>query len=68
MPLETIDLIETLIRFHLSPKQVSGWLYNKIMGSNSISHEYIYQHIWSVNTPNNNLHSHLKTVSHVPLK
>jgi IS30 family transposase len=50
--------IETLIRFDLSPEQVSDWL--KDNGGLQISHEWIYQYILRDKQIGGDLHCHLR--------
>jgi IS30 family transposase len=50
--------IETLIRFDLSPEQVSDWLQDNF--SLHISHEWIYQYILTDKRAGGDLHRHLR--------
>jgi len=45
MPLAVIALIEAKLGINWSPEQISGWL--KADQGIGISHERIYQHIWT---------------------
>jgi IS30 family transposase len=54
----TWDWIETLIRFDLSPEQVSDWLKNNF--GLPISHEWIYQYILTDKRSGGDLHRHLR--------
>jgi IS30 family transposase len=54
----TWALIETLIRFDLSPEQVSGWLRDNY--GLHISHEWIYQYILTDKHTGGDLHRHLR--------
>lgn len=58
---ETICLIEDLIRFDLSPEQVSNVL--KQQHGIYISHERIYQHVWADKRNKGDLHCHLRQAS-----
>jgi IS30 family transposase len=50
--------IESLIRFDLSPEQVSGWLRDNF--GIQISHEWIYQYIITDKQAGGDLHRHLR--------
>ncbi len=54
----TWDWIEALIRFDLSPEQVSGWLRDNF--GIQISHEWIYQYILADKQAGGDLHRHLR--------
>jgi IS30 family transposase len=54
----TWALIEALIRFDLSPEQVSGWLRDN--HGLQISHEWIYQYILTDKHAGGDLHRHLR--------
>jgi len=56
--LETRTTVERLIRLQWSPEQISGWL--KRTGRDSVSHEWIYLHIYSDKAVGGNLHIHLR--------
>ncbi len=58
MTLAVIDLIEAKLRSNWSPKQVSGWL--KLEQGVAISHERIYQHIWTDKLKGGTLYQHLR--------
>ena len=58
MTADVITLCETKIKLDWSPEQVSGWL--KIEEGICISHERIYQHIWSDKRQGGALHKHLR--------
>jgi IS30 family transposase len=53
-----IDLIDAKIRIHWSPEQISGWL--KQEQGIAISHERIYQYIWTDKLNGGRLYSHLR--------
>ena len=55
---ELVKLIESKISEDWSPEQISGWLRNE--HSLMISHERIYQHIWSDKLKCGNLYKHLR--------
>jgi IS30 family transposase len=55
--------IETLIRFDLSPEQVSGWFQDNF--GLQISHEWIYQYILSDKHAGGDLHRHLRCQSKI---
>jgi IS30 family transposase len=55
---ELVKLIESKICEDWSPEQISGWLRNE--HSLMISHERIYQHIWSDKLKCGNLYKHLR--------
>jgi IS30 family transposase len=58
MTVETIDLIDTKVNMDWSPEQISGWL--KEEKSICISHERIYQYIWSDKLGGGALYKHLR--------
>jgi IS30 family transposase len=58
MTVETIDLIDAKIVLDWSPEQISGWL--KVDQGIKISHERIYQHIWTDKLKGGNLYEHLR--------
>jgi IS30 family transposase len=53
-----VNLIESKISEDWSPEQISGWLQNE--HSLQISHERIYQHIWSNKRKGGDLYKHLR--------
>ncbi len=53
-----IDLIEAKLGINWSPEQVSGWL--KQTQGIAISHERIYQHIWTDKSDGGTLYQHLR--------
>lgn len=53
-----IALIDAKISIHWSPEQISGWL--KEEKSIGISHERIYQHIWTDKLKGGTLYKHLR--------
>jgi transposase, IS30 family len=56
---DLVRLIEAkLRREQLSPDQISGWL--KATGQPSLSHEWIYRHIWADKAAGGDLHAHLR--------
>lgn len=56
---DLVDLIEEKLTLEQwSPDQISGWL--RIHGIASISHERIYQHIWTDKRNGGNLYVHLR--------
>lgn len=55
---EHIKLIESKIREDWSPEQISGWLLDE--KSLLLSHERIYQHIWSNKRKDGDLYKHLR--------
>jgi IS30 family transposase len=58
MTIDVIRLIEAKIRLDWSPEQVSGWL--NLEKTVRISHERIYQHIWSDKRQGGTLYAHLR--------
>lgn len=52
------ERVESLLRFDLSPEQVSGYL-KREEGIN-ISHETIYQHVWTDKADGGTLYNHLR--------
>ncbi len=58
MTLPLVDLIESKIRLDWSPEQVSGWLEEE--RTIKISHERIYQHIWTDKCQGGELYKHLR--------
>jgi transposase, IS30 family len=58
MTKEVIVEIEEKIRLDWSPEQVSGWL--KVNQGIAISHERIYQHIWTDKRHGGTLYRHLR--------
>lgn len=58
MTAEVCALIETKICLDFSPEQVSGWL-SKEQGI-AISHERIYQHVWTNKSGGGELYKHLR--------
>lgn len=54
----TCELVESLLRLDYSPEQVSGYL--KITSGPSVSHEWIYQHIYADKRDGGDLHKHLR--------
>jgi IS30 family transposase len=58
MTVHTVALIEANIRLAWSPEQVSGWL--KDNQGMAISHERIYQHIWTDKRHGGTLYKHLR--------
>ena len=55
---DLIKLVELKIQEDWSPEQISGWLLNE--QSLSLSHERIYQHIWSNKDKDGDLYKHLR--------
>jgi IS30 family transposase len=55
---ELIKLVEAKIREDWSPEQISGWLLGE--HSRILSHERIYQHIWSNKRKGGDLYKHLR--------
>lgn len=55
---DTWTTVERLLRLQWSPEQISGWL--KKTGRGSISHEWIYLHIYSDKAAGGDLHIHLR--------
>lgn len=58
MTVEAIGLIDTKVNMDWSPEQISGWL--KEEKSICISHERIYQHIWTDKLDGGALYKHLR--------
>ena len=58
IPPDTWTTVERLLRLQWSPEQIAGWL--KKTGQRSISHEWIYQHIYSDKAAGGDLHIHLR--------
>jgi transposase, IS30 family len=58
MTLAVIDLIEAKLGINWSPEQVSGWM--KQEQGIAISHERIYQHIWTDKSDGGTLYQHLR--------
>ncbi|MDP2098929.1 MAG: IS30 family transposase [Gallionella sp.] len=58
MTAETIDLIDAKIMIDWSPEQISGWL--RVDQGIKISHERIYQHIWTDKRHGGTLYLHLR--------
>jgi IS30 family transposase len=58
MTLAVIDLIEAKLSINWSPEQISGWL--KVEQDLFISHERIYQHIWTGKLKGGTLYQHLR--------
>lgn len=58
MTAAVVALIETKIRLDWSPEQISGWLRKE--QDFTISHERIYQHIWSDKRQGGELYKHLR--------
>jgi transposase, IS30 family len=58
MTLAIIDLIEAKLSINWSPEQVSGWL--KQEQGIAISHERIYQHVWTDKLKGGVLYKHLR--------
>ena len=58
MTVTVINLCETKLKLDWSPEQVSGWL--KIEEGMSLSHERIYQHVWSDKRQGGTLYKHLR--------
>jgi transposase, IS30 family len=58
MTLAVIALIEAKLSVNWSPEQVSGWL--KVEKALFISHERIYQHIWTDKLKGGTLYKHLR--------
>lgn len=55
---EAIDLIEDKLYLDWSPDQISGWLKQEQVIE--ISHERIYQHVWSDKAQGGDLYKHLR--------
>jgi IS30 family transposase len=55
---ELISLVDAKIQEDWSPEQISGWLVNE--HSLTISHERIYQYIWSNKRKGGDLYTHLR--------
>jgi IS30 family transposase len=58
IPLEAWTTVERLLRLQWSPGQISGWLAKTRRAS--ISHEWIYQHVYSDKVAGGDLHIHLR--------
>ena len=58
MTAATIDLIDAKIMMDWSPEQIAGWL--KVDQGIMISHERIYQHIWTDKRHGGKLYEHLR--------
>jgi len=58
MTVEAIDLIDAKIVLDWSPEQIAGWL--KVDQGIKISHERIYQHIWTDKLNGGKLYEHLR--------
>ena len=58
MTVEMVDLIESKLRLHWSPEQISGWL--KGNHSSSVSHETIYLHVWADKKAGGDLYTFLR--------
>jgi transposase, IS30 family len=59
MKSETVTLIEEkLTQYQWSPEQISGWM--KAVGTESVSHERIYRHIWADKESGGELYKHLR--------
>lgn len=58
IPPDTWTTVERLLRLQWSPEQITGWL--KKTGQGSISHEWIYQHIYSDKAAGGDLHINLR--------
>lgn len=58
MTVELIDEIEDKIYQKWSPEQISGWL--DVEGTTSLSHERIYQHVWSDKEAGGDLYTFLR--------
>ena len=57
MTLEVCSLIEEKVQLDYSPEQVSGWLSTE--KDIKISHERIYQHVWTDKRQGGDLYKHL---------
>lgn len=55
---EVLSMIDTKIRLDWSPEQVSGWLAKT--QNISMSHERIYQHVWTDKRQGGELYKHLR--------
>ena len=55
---ELISVVEAKLREEWSPEQVSGWLKREM--STAVSHERIYQHVWSNKRAGGDLYQHLR--------
>lgn len=55
---DTWSTVGVLLRFQWSPEQVSGWL--RKTGRDSVSHEWIYQYIYTDKATGGDLHIHLR--------
>lgn len=55
---EVVSMIDTKIRLDWSPEQVSGWLAKA--QNISMSHERIYQHVWTDKRQGGELYKHLR--------
>lgn len=60
MSVATIALIEEKLLLDWSPEQISGWL--KLGAGIAVSHDCIYQHVWSDNRHGEQLYTHLRQV------
>lgn len=58
MTAELVAVIETKLRLDWSPEQVSGWL--DLEKRITVSHERIYQHVWSDKRQGGGLYKHLR--------
>jgi transposase, IS30 family len=58
MTAKFILLVNQQIRFDLSPEQISGWLLKQ--HGISLSHAWIYQHIWADKRNGGDLYTHLR--------
>ena len=58
MTVELVAVIETKLRLDWSPEQVSGWLNQE--KDIALSHERIYQHVWSDKCQGGGLYKHLR--------
>ena len=58
MTIELIATIEDKIKLQWSPEQISGWL--KRGNGRSLSHQTIYQHIWTDKKKGGHLYRHLR--------
>ena len=55
---ETWELIEEKLRLDWSPEQIAKWLQKQ--GYVTVSHEWIYQHVYADKRVGGNLHKHLR--------
>lgn len=55
---DVVALVVEKLCLHWSPEQISGWLRDE--GSQCVSHESIYRHVWADKQAGGDLHSHLR--------